>query len=117
MRNAKTATLPHCPGETQTCPLNAIMATIPKFVGLKRCFPLKRMTNLLAMVMTAVAIASQTSFVRSSRHNDRPEMSALRTSNAGSFHTRVHTYCVSSADVSSTAARAGAISKSSSSMP
>ena len=56
------------------------MATKPKLVGLKRCLPRKRSTNLLAMVRIAAATASAGALVRSRRQTDRPEISALRGS-------------------------------------
>jgi hypothetical protein len=56
------------------------------------CLPFTRRTNLLAMVTAAVAIAIDSELVRRSRQSDRPEISALRGSNAGSFQMRVQMY-------------------------
>jgi hypothetical protein len=58
IRKARTAVLPHCPGDTHASPLAATTAAIPKLVGLNTCFPQMRITNLLAMVMTAARSAS-----------------------------------------------------------
>ena len=52
IRNPKNAAFPHWPGETHTCPVASIIATTPKFVGLKRCLPRMRSRNLLAIVTT-----------------------------------------------------------------
>jgi hypothetical protein len=94
-----------------------IIATMPKLVGLKKCLPLVRTRNLLAMVTAAAAIARPVEFVRSRRQSDSPEIRALRGSNAGSFQSRVHAYCVSSAAVNIAAARPPEISKSSRNIP
>jgi hypothetical protein len=93
------------------------MKTIPKFVGLNRCLSLMRMTNLLAIVMTAARTARPVEFVRSSRHRERPEIKALRGSKAGNFQIRVQAYWVRSATPSSSAARPPVISKSSQTVP
>ena len=61
--------------------------------------------------------ARPTEFVRSSKHSDRPEIRALRGSNAGSFQSRVQAYCVTSATARIVAARSPAISKSRTSIP
>src|SRR5205823_2290919 len=74
MRNAKKATLPHCPGDTQTRSVSSIIATMPTFVGLKMCLPPTRRTNLLAIVTAAAATARSSELVRSSRQSERPEM-------------------------------------------
>ena len=68
------------------------MITTPKFVGLKRCLPLNRMTNLLAMVTMAAAMARPTELVRSRRQSESPEISALRGSNAARVQMRVQAY-------------------------
>lgn len=57
IRKPNVATLPHCPGETQTGAPRSIRKTSPKLVGLKMCFPWIRTTNLLAMVTTAAKTA------------------------------------------------------------
>jgi hypothetical protein len=82
INSAKNATFPHWPGDTQAWPVSSI-TTIPKFVGLNRCWPSMRITNLLATVTTAATTASSKELVRSSRHKDSPEMRALRGSKAG----------------------------------
>jgi hypothetical protein len=117
IRNAKNATLPHCPGETHTSPLASIIATTPRFVGLNRCLPLIRITNLLAMVTMAAAMARRREFVRRSRHSESPEMRALRGSNAGRRQSRVHTNCVRSDVPIIDAAWMSGISKSSRTSP
>ena len=60
-------------------PANSMMTKAP-LVGFKTCLPPIRSTNLLAMAMTAVTTATPTRLVRSSRHNDNDEISALFTS-------------------------------------
>jgi hypothetical protein len=49
------------------------------------------------MVTAAVAIAIDSELVRRSRQSDKPEINALRASNAGSFQMRVQMYWVTSA--------------------
>jgi hypothetical protein len=39
IKKANWSLLPHCAGDTQTSPLSAIIATMPKLVGLKMCLP------------------------------------------------------------------------------
>lgn len=117
IRKAKNAALPHWPGETHTRSVSSIIATIPKFVGLNTCFPLKRSTNLLAIATAAAAAVMTSEFVLSSRQRERPEMSGLRGSKAASPQARVQTYCVSSAVPTAAATCAAVISKSSPSRP
>jgi hypothetical protein len=120
MRNAKDAAVPHCPGDTHTCPVNSSIATMPPLVGLKTCLPRMRIKNLLAIVMTAPRHASATAFVRSNRHRDRPEMSALRdveANGAGDPLSRSQIFCVPSAVARRSAARAGVMSNSSHPIP
>ena len=76
-----------------------------------------RSTNLLAIVAAAAPIAISGELVRSRRQSDRPEMSALRGSNAGNRQTRVQMYCVNSAAPTIATACAPPISKSSRSKP
>src|SRR5436190_6192143 len=84
---------PHWPGETQTLlPVKIIIRTMPKLVGLKMCLPFQRRVNLLAMVTNAVAAARSKELVRSKRQRERPEMSALLGSNAGTLQMRVRKY-------------------------
>src|SRR5215471_688544 len=78
IRNAKDAAVPHCPGDTHTWPVRSSIATMPPLVGLKTCLPRIRIRDLEAIAMTAARHASTAAFVRSNRHSDRPEMSALR---------------------------------------
>src|SRR6476659_10469697 len=78
IRNAKNATFPHCAGETHTSPVASIVATTPKFVGLNRCLPLIRITNLLLTVTMAAAIERDDEIVRSRRQRESHEISALR---------------------------------------
>lgn len=117
MRKAKNAALPHWPGETHARSVRSIIATIPKFVGLNTCLPLKRSTNLLAIAIAAATPAMISEFVRSSRQRDRPEMRGLRGSKAASPEARVHTYWMSSAVPAMAATCAPVISKSSLSSP
>ena len=112
-RKPKNATLPHCPGDTQTWSVMNIIATSPKFVGLNMCRPSMRMQNLLAIVMMAASMARMGSSVRSKRLSDSPEMSALRGSKWGSRHSRVQTYWVRRQVLRMAAARAQVTSKSS----
>src|SRR6266498_2860501 len=74
MKNAKYSLLPHCAGETQTWLVRSIMATIPKLMGLKMCFPPRLRTNLLTIVTTAVRNAGSRLLVRSNRQSERPEI-------------------------------------------
>ena len=97
MRKAKTSALPHWPGDTQTSAPAASIATIPKFVGLKRCFPFQRRRNLLAMVTAAAAAARRGDDVRSKRQSERPEISALQGSKAGRRKRREKASCAASA--------------------
>src|SRR5581483_427134 len=98
MKNPKNATLPHCPGDTQVRPCVAsINATSAKFVGLNKCLPRHRNRNLLPTAATTPAVASQRLFVRSRRHNDNPEMRALRGSKLGKRDAFVPNHCVASA--------------------
>src|SRR2546426_9376967 len=68
MQKAQNTALPHCPGDTHTWPVPSITATRPKLVGLKRCLPRQRMTNLLTIVITAVSTAREMALVRRSKH-------------------------------------------------
>jgi hypothetical protein len=92
MKKAKNAMFPHCPGETHTPSVKRIMSTMPRFVGLKICFPLKRNVNLLKIVIKAARPTSNKEFVLRSRQRDRPEISVLRGSYFGSLKTFVQTY-------------------------
>jgi hypothetical protein len=116
-RKPKVAALPHWPGDTHTCPVSAIIATRPKFVGLNTCFRRHCSANLLAIATVAAAMATSGSLARHSRQSESPEMSALLGSNAGSPQTRPHTYCVASAVPRMAMARSGPTSKSSHTMP
>ena len=93
------------------------MTTTPKFVGLNTCFPRTRSTNLLAIVTADAAAAIAGESVRSSRHSERPEISALRGSNRGTPASRPHTAWAASALASVTPIRAGPISKPSAATP
>src|SRR5947208_12502567 len=79
-RKPKYAALPHWPGETQTRSVQTMSRTSAMLVGLNRCLPRTRSTNLLPIAIVAAAAATQRSFVRRSRHNDRAEINALRGS-------------------------------------
>src|SRR4029434_3017067 len=92
MKNAKYSLLPHCAGETQTWLVKSIMATIPKLVGLKMCFPPRLRTNLLTIVTTAVRNTSNRLLVRSNRQSERPEINGLRGSKAGRRSILVQAY-------------------------
>jgi len=76
-RKPKVVALPHWPDETHTRSVTASIATNARFVGLKTCFPLERTTNLLPTATIAATAANHGAPVRSSRHKDRDEMSAL----------------------------------------
>jgi hypothetical protein len=117
IRNANSAAFPHWPGDTQTALVPSIIHTSPKLVGLNRCLPRTRRRNLLAMVKTVVRIAMVALFVRSNKHSDRPEISALRGSKTASFRARVQAYCARSAPARISAARGALISKSSHTTP
>ncbi len=77
MRNPKKATLPHCPGETQTRSVVARRRTMAKQVGLKRCFPFQRRMNLLAMAMTAATAMRRKPLLRRRSESESAEMAAL----------------------------------------
>ena len=117
IRKAKKVVLPHWPGETQTASVAVNIATRPKLVGLKTCLPSHRTTNLLAMATAAVRTASSATSVRSSRQSERPEISALLGSNAGSRQMRVHAYWLVSAEPRTRAARPGLTSNPSDAVP
>src|SRR5437870_1928428 len=78
IKNAKNAALPHWPGDTHTWSVNRIIETMAKFVGLNKCLPFTRTTNLLAIAIAGAATASASEFVRNSRHSDSPDIHALR---------------------------------------
>lgn len=109
--NPKNAALPHWPGETHTPPVKSIIATRPKLVGLKRCFPFHRMRNFDVIVITAARTATRRRFVRSKRQSERPEIKALFGSKTGSFQIRVQAYCAVSAVPKRSRARPGEMSK------
>jgi hypothetical protein len=84
MRKPKNAMWPHWPGDTQAGRPSARAKTRPKFVGLNRCLPCTRITNLDAIVAHATSAATKAKLVRRSRHSESAEMSALFGSNRSS---------------------------------
>src|SRR5258705_3026398 len=77
MRNPNVAALPHWPGDTHTCPVTSIIATRPKFVGVKTCLPRQRRANLLTIAAVAVRMARSGSLARHSKQKESPEINAL----------------------------------------
>src|ERR1051326_4525867 len=92
-RNPKKAMLPHSPGETHTRPVASIIDVMPKFVGLKRCLPLMRMKNLLAMAMNAPVMRRKIESARSRSERESAEIAALFHSNGIRRH-REQATCV-----------------------
>ena len=117
IRPTPNATLPHWPGETQTCPLTSSMTTRPRFVGLNRCRPSTRHRNLLAIVTTAAITTKPGWSVRGSRQSESPEIRALRGSNRGKAQRREHAYWVARQTPSVSPIRPGDTSKSSHQTP
>ena len=116
-RNVKTSPLPHWPGDTHMSRPASISATSAKFVGLKTCLPRTRSVNLLAMAITAASTARSGDPVRSSRHSESPEMSALRGSKRSRPATRSHASWVASTLAMIATAFAGWTSRSSHQIP
>lgn len=116
IRKAKKATLPHCPGDTHTCLEQSIRITSAKFVGLKTCFPLTRIRNLLPTAIAAAMGRSAGSSLRNSSARESAEMAALRGSN-GTPVAREQTHCVISAATSSTSTCHGLTSNPSTTIP
>ena len=117
IRNAKNATLPHWPGETQTCPVSSHHRDDAEVRRIEEVLAVELDEELAAMAMMAAASASAAELVRSSRHSESPEISALLGSNRGRLHSRVQTYWVDSAVARMAMARPGPISKSSPNTP
>jgi hypothetical protein len=76
-KNAKSAASPHCPDDTQASRVSSSIATIPKFVGLKTCFPRTRTANLLTIARVAATAATSGDPVRNSKHSESAEITAL----------------------------------------
>lgn len=79
---AATAPEPHWPLETQTASVHKSRTTRAMFVGLNRCLPPTRKTNLLPTAITAAATQKIHSELRRRRIRERPEIRALRNSKA-----------------------------------
>ena len=105
------------PGDTQASTGRSSRHTKPKLVGFQMCRPPVRSRNLLAMVTVAPSTATHQLPVRSKRQSDKPEIKALRGSNRGRRHRRVHSHWHVNAVPSSKTTRPASTSKSRASPP
>src|SRR5687768_15649621 len=86
---SSAALCPHWLGEHHACGVSSIANTSPRLVGLKRCLPRTRRTNLLEMATAAAKGPTQKASVRSSSDSPSEVTSGERYPTGGARNRRV----------------------------